>query len=147
MKENGINSYLRHKNRIRPTILHRQTLRRPIHNPHTFQSPLTQYPTHISMRLDRHDLEPFLASSKRLGEFASTSSEVNDAGTALSGYATLLEEVLDGGMGVGGAVGVVGGGVGEAGLGEGAEGGHVSRCLRCVAVVVRCAAARDNGDK
>jgi hypothetical protein len=28
-------------------------------------------------------------------------------------------------LGVGGAVGVVGGGVGEAGLGDGAEGGHV----------------------
>lgn len=99
------------------------------------------------MRLDRHDLEPFLASSKRLGEFSSTSSKINDAGTTLAGHATLLEEMLDGGMGVGGAVGVVGGGVGEAGLGEGAEGGHVSRCLRCVVVVVRCAAARDNADR
>lgn len=99
------------------------------------------------MRLDGHDLEPFLPSSQRFSEFTSTSSEINDASTALPGYSTLLEEVLDGGLGVGGAVGVVGGGVGEAGLGEGAEGGHVSKCLRCVVGVVRCAAARDNGDR
>lgn len=77
------------------------------------------------MRLDSHNLEPFLASSKRFSEFASTSSEIDDARAALARYATLLEEVLDGGLGVGGAVGVVGGGVGEAGLGDGAEGGHV----------------------
>ena len=76
------------------------------------------------MRLDRQNLKPFLASSQRLGELASTGSEVYDARATLAGYATLLEEVLDGGLGVGGAVGVVGGGVGEAGLGDGAEGGH-----------------------
>ena len=82
------------------------------------------------MRLDRQNLKPFFASSQCLGELASASSKINDARAVLAGYATLLEEVLDGGLGVGGAVGVVGGGVGEAGLGDGAEGGHVSECLR-----------------
>ena len=75
------------------------------------------------MRLDSHNLEFLLASSQRSGEFAGAGGEVDDAGAALAGDATLREEVLEGGGGVGGAVGVVGGGVGEAGEGVGADGG------------------------
>lgn len=128
-KRNQFIPYLRNENRIRPAVFNGQILCRSIHDLHALQSPLAEHPAHIGMRLDGHDLKRFLASSQRLGEFASTSSEVNDARPTLARYATLLEEMLDGGLGVGGAVGVVGGGVGEAGLGDGAEGGHVPECL------------------
>jgi len=47
------------------------------------------------MRLDSNDLEAFLASSQCFGEFASSSGQINDASTALAGYATLLKEMLD----------------------------------------------------
>ena len=47
------------------------------------------------MRLDSNDLETFLTSSQCLGEFASSSGQINDPSTALAGYATLLEEMLD----------------------------------------------------
>lgn len=110
-------AYLRNKNRIRPAILNGHLLRRATHDLDAFQAFRRENLAHISMRLDGDDLEAFLSRRQSLSEFASAGSEVNDASTALAGYAALLEEVLDAVCRVRGTMSIVGGGVGEAGLG------------------------------
>ena len=84
-------TYLSHKDRISPAIHNRHVLSSAIHNLDSTQISLLQNSPHVGMRFNSNNLKSFLAGRECFSEDSSSSTQVDDPGTFLAGYTTLLE--------------------------------------------------------